>query len=165
MPTVLYLLPWTACLLLIAAGPRRGAPLARVFVDKAGAVQLVDNSGHETAGPKVKDQVSAADARLAPDHQTAGWLVEYENCCTSYPVPLTLVIFRKGRIRHEIRPGLMIYAWDFTDGGRRAALCQGTVHGKAEPDCLLFDSGSGKLLETWRGKGPAPEWAAPLERE
>jgi hypothetical protein len=38
---------------------------------------------------------------VAEDKQTVGWLIDYENCCTSYPIPLTLVIFRSGEIIRE----------------------------------------------------------------
>jgi hypothetical protein len=157
-----------ACAMLLlspaALRPDSG-DIAKVFVDNAGAVHLVDRSGHDRAAPKLKDQISAADAKVAPDGRTAGWLVEYENCCTSYPVPLTLVLFRNGRVRHRIRPGLMIYDWGFEAGGSQAALCEGTVHGQSEPHCLLYDSVTGKLLNAWQGQGTVPGWAAPLRRE
>src|SRR5215510_8398404 len=120
----------TCALLLFASRELRPRVevLSKVSVDD-GVVRLTDQAGHDRTAPRLKDQVSARDAKLAPDSATAGWLVEYENCCTSYPIPLVLVLYRDGRIRHEIRPGRMIYDWRFHAGGRQAALCQGTVHG------------------------------------
>jgi len=168
MHTFFFALRALICTLLLLTPPSRpsGAEeLSNVFVDSEGRVHLTGRAGGDRLAPKLKDQISVRDAKLAPDMRTAGWLVEYENCCTSYPIPLTLVLYRNGRIRREIRPGQMIYDWRFREGGRETALCEGTVHGKVEPHCLLYDCGSGKLLEEWRGGGEAPGWATGLRRE
>jgi len=136
--------------------------LARVYLDAQETVHVVEASGREVLAPKVKDQVSAGDPKLAEDAQTAGWLVNFENCCTSYPIPLTLVIFRDGRIRREIRPGLMIYDWDFRESGGNVALCQGTTHGNVVPNCVLYRALTGKKLSEWGGKGHPPDWVGKL---
>ena len=73
--------------------------------------------------PKVSEQVSASEAKLADDSRIAGWLVNYANRCTSYPIPLTLVVYRDGHIARQIKPGLIIFDWDFRESGCQAALC------------------------------------------
>ena len=76
--------------------------MARVFVDSAETVQIVDAAGRQLTPPKVSEQVSASEAKLADDSRTAGWLVNYANCSTSYPIPLTLVIYRDGRMHGRL---------------------------------------------------------------
>jgi hypothetical protein len=58
--------------------------------------------------PKSKDQVGSRELRIADDKKTVGWLAEYENCCTSYAVPLKLVIYRDGKVRQRLGDGMMI---------------------------------------------------------
>jgi hypothetical protein len=82
------------------------------------------------------------------------------NCCTSYPIPTTLVIYAAGRVVQRINDGMMIYKWVFLDNGRRVAISSGTVHGMYGIHLTLYDTQTGKLLSTWdgeEGKVP-PKW-------
>ena len=97
---------WT----LLSAAAVAQAPIARAYVEEAdGVVHIVTREGKDTGIPKEKDQVRAESVKVAEGRQAAGWLVDYENCCTSYPIPLTLVVYRSGRIIQRIQPGLMIF--------------------------------------------------------
>jgi hypothetical protein len=98
---------------------------------------------------------------VAEDKQTVGWLIDYENCCTSYPIPLTLVIFRSGEIIQRVKPGLMIFDWCFLDEGRKIALSSGTVHGMTYCHLNLYNARTGRLLKSWDGgfDHVAPAWA------
>jgi len=116
--------------------------------------------------PKVSEQVSASEAKLADDSRIAGWLVNYANRCTSYPIPLTLVVYRDGHIARQIKPGLIIFDWDFRESSCQAALCNGTVHGNQVPNCLLYDARSGKKVAKWDGRqGQPPAWVGKLRYE
>jgi hypothetical protein len=97
---------------------------------------------------------------VASDHQTVGWLVVVPNCCTSYPIPTTLAVYKSGRVVQRIRDGMMIYKWGFLDRGRRIAVSSGTVHGMTGIHLTLYDSQTGKTLQTWDGDdyGAAPKW-------
>ena len=51
--------------------------------------------------------------KIAEDGRTVGWTVLYDNCCTSYPIPLLLVIYKDGKVQQRLnKSGQMIY-----DGG------------------------------------------------
>jgi hypothetical protein len=154
-----------ACTGVVAGAAFAAARIARVYVDEAERVHVVEESGREVLPPKLDGQISASDAKLAEDAQTSGWLVNFENCCTSYPIPLALVIFRDSRIRREIKPGLMIYDWDFREHGRQAALCDGTVHGNPVAHCALYETLSGKKVGEWGGNGNPPAWVGKLRFE
>jgi hypothetical protein len=141
-------------------------PIRDAYIDKTGYVHVVRGDGKDIQISGEKHQVSAASPAVAPDHRTVGWLVEVPNCCTSYPIPTTLVIYRSGRVVQHIADGMMIYKWAFLDGGRRVAVSSGTVHGMTRVHLTLYDSRTGGILRTWDGaEGEAPpEWGARLVR-
>ena len=150
-----------------AAAVAQGPAIAKVYVDDAdGRVHTVGRSGNDTVIPKEKDQVRCDSPQVAEDHQTAGWLIDYENCCTSYPIPLTLVIYRPGRIIQRIKPGWMIFDWRFVEGARKIALSSGTVHGMTYRSLSLYDVRTGRLLERWEGafEQAPPLWARGLSQ-
>lgn len=142
-------------------------PITRVYVDDAdGRVHIVSGAGEDTVIAKEKDQVRCDSPQVAEDQRTAGWLIDYENCCTSYPIPLTLVIYRSGRVVRRIQPGLMIFDWRFLEGARKIALSSGTVHGMTFRSLSLYEVRTGRLLERWEGsfEEAPPPWARGLSQ-
>jgi hypothetical protein len=129
-------------------------------------VHVVRGDGRDIQIPGEKDQVLADSPVVAPDRQTVGWLVEMPNCCTSYPIPTTLVIYKSGRVVRRIDDGMMIYKWVFLDRGRRIAVSSGTVHGMTRIHLTLYDSRTGRTLRTWDGDAGevTPEWGAEVCR-
>jgi hypothetical protein len=134
--------------------------------DADGRVHIVTRVGKDIGIPKEKDQVRCDSPRVADDQQTAGWLVDYENCCTSYPVPLTLVVYRSGRIIRRIQPGWMIFDWRFVEGAKKVALSSGTVHGMTFRSLSLYDARTGRRLDQWEGsfEEAPPLWARGLSQ-
>lgn len=62
-----------------------------------------------------------------------GWLALYPNCCTSYPVPLTLVVLDAAGRTHAISGAQSIFEWCFADDkGRRVAIRQAALHGASQ---------------------------------
>lgn len=150
-------------LLMIGHGKYMAArAIHRVYADQAGQVHLVYGDGQDVQMPKEKDQVSTQTPVIAPDHETVGWSVETPNCCTSYPIPTTLVIYRSGRVMQRINDGMMIYKWQFLGHGQEIAVSSGTVHGMNGIHLTLYDSRTGKRLKTWNGDDDAapPAWGA-----
>lgn len=153
--------------MLLSAAAVAQAPAIRAYVDDAdGRVHIVNRVGKDIGIPKEKDQVRCDSPRVAEDQQTAGWLVDYENCCTSYPIPLTLVVYKSGRIIRLIQPGLMIFDWRFVEGARKIALSSGTVHGMTFRSLSLYDVHTGRLLDRWEGsfEEAPPLWARGLSQ-
>lgn len=134
----------------MSARGKRGS-IVHVYVDSEGALHLVDAAGHDTKASREKDQVAFSSPQVAGDDQTVGWLAEFPNCCTSYPIPLTLVIYRDGKIIQRLKPGLMIVDWRFRMEGKQVAFCTNTVHGNSAPHCELHDVNSAQLLEQFDG--------------
>ncbi len=126
---------------------------------------MVDDTGKDTAIRKEKNQVAVSAPKLSADRQTAGWLIEQDNCCTSYSIPTGLAIYRAGKKR-LMGDGLMIYDWCFVGEGTQVALSTGTVHGMTSRHLILYDIRSGRLLQEWNGDSDAtfPIWAKDLKQ-
>jgi len=135
--------------------------IKRAYVDQTGHVHIVRN-GRDLRIAGEKDQVSGDAPVIASDNETVGWLVEFPNCCTSYPVPTLLVIYRSGKVVQRIGDGMMLYKWRFLDDGRRVAVSSGTVHGMTGIHLTLYDSRTGRRLKTWDGEETdvPPAWGA-----
>jgi hypothetical protein len=112
-------------------------------------------------------QVSVEQPVIAEDDLTVGWTVNFPNCCTSYPIPLMLVIYRDGGILRRIIPGLAVFRWFFLKNGSEVAYLAETVHGSLAPTCELLDIKSGRILDEWHhGKSKAlPKWAEPFAQD
>jgi hypothetical protein len=148
----------------LLAAPETAPLVEKAYVAADGNVHIVETGRGDKAVPKEKDQVGSSELRIADDKKTVGWLAEYENCCTSYPIPLKLVIYRDGKVRQRLGDGLMIYDWRFCEGGKQAAFCSGTVHGDSGGHCELHDAISGRTLDTLDGHldEDSPNWAKGL---
>ncbi|GGA61900.1 hypothetical protein GCM10011507_11790 [Edaphobacter acidisoli] len=118
---------------------------------------------------KMDMQVSVREPVIAKDGRTVGWLAEFPNCCTSYPIPLVLVLYRDGTILRRIVPktGLPLWRWAFLEDGNEVEYYADTVHSNLNPTCELRDVMSGELLDEWhRGKSKTlPGWAEPFAKD
>jgi hypothetical protein len=140
--------------------------IERVYADDNGTVHVALVGGKPATIRKHKDQVGSGDIKIAPDHRTAGWTELYPNCCTSYPIPLTIAIYRDGRVRRRFQPGMMIYRWQFWEDGRQVAFCSGTVHSDQGVRCELHDVESGREIANFGGlpDDHSPDWARGMQR-
>ena len=168
MPVVRWFLLGLAIAISPGVAALLAAPGGTPFVEKAyleagGRVHIVETGRGDTAVPKEKGQVGSSELRIADDKMTVGWLAEYENCCTSYNIPLNLVVYRDGRVRQRLGNGLMIYDWRFWENGKQVAFCRGTVHGDSGGHCELHDA-SGRIVDTLDEHldNDSPGWAKGL---
>lgn len=150
-----------ALMVAIASGllaQSKPTTLLKVYVGPDGLAHVVDVKGRDKAIRKEREQVGVSSPKLAADKQTAGWLIERENCCTSYAIPTRLAIYND-RKKRLLADGLMVYDWCFVDRGSQVALSTGTVHGMTARHLTLYDTRTGRLLQAWDGE---PDAAAPL---
>jgi hypothetical protein len=178
--------------------PAADAQIIKYYVDKT-----TPESGHETGSlhilygdktevieklpPKqksIEDSVvfheeGITEPKVAEDKRTIAWTEQFDNCCTSYSIPLVLAIYRSGGHIVEIQQGQMVWKWMFLDGGKRIAAVWGPVHFSDIGDYQLYDTESGHMIEevlanaevegkngTVHGLGPkAPAWAKQLESQ
>jgi hypothetical protein len=162
-----------AALLLATALPAAGADrYVETTVNDAGELRIVTGTGSAILIRKQRDQVGFDQIAISPTGQSVGWVVLEPNCCTSYPIPLQLVIYSDGARRTFTGLGLPIWHWRFTAGGRQVAFHQETVHGGLGTHYELRDVDSGRLIAQHTPKaGPdnqilpgqtVPEWVTEL---
>ena len=133
--------------LMLASSPLSAQPTyRRAEVDTAGRLHVTTAAGATFAPRMDSDQVGVADPAVSPDGRSVGWLALYPNCCTSYPIPLALVVRSAGHERRFSGNELPIARWVFLDRGRRVALSQAPLHGLVTMHYALYDASSGRLL-------------------
>jgi len=161
MPHLLVV--FTSALVVLGARHSFGQDVSRAFCGQDGRAHVMYRQGGvrtPTAEPK---QVGCEHITAAADGRTIGWSVLVENCCTSYSIPTSVVVYCDGR-RTIISPGQMVWEWRFIDEGKRVAVLSGPVHG--EPTVAsLYDAHSGKTIEMWAGEGTAPNWATEWDHQ
>jgi hypothetical protein len=145
-------------------------PLHIIYDDGTEVVQTLPPLKASTEKETVSNTVGFSDAHLAADRQTLGWTTDVENCCTSYPIPVSVVVFRHGKVLHTFAQGQMVWSWMFFRGGEGVAVVFGPTHGSEVGDYRLYDVQTGKLISEVLGdqdtqslKPAAPEWAQLLQ--
>jgi hypothetical protein len=151
----------SALLLSPCLGSSQKIPKATCAKD--GTIHLSYISARPKVIPPEPKQVGCEDPVIAADHRTVGWSILVENCCTSYPIPIAVVVYNNGK-KTRISTPQMIWNWHFLDAGKQVAVLSGPVHG-SPARALVFDSRTGKLLQQWNGASPVPDWAKDWEAE
>ena len=136
--------------------------ISRAYVDDDGNAHLVFANGTGKVMRREPQQIRCEGIAITHDRKTVAWSVLVENCCTSYPIPTSVAVYRNGRT-FTISTGQMIWQWHF-QGSERLALLSGPVHGWAT-EANLYTLRTGKIMESWNGKGDAPRWAEDWEKE
>jgi hypothetical protein len=143
-----------------------------VYSDKAEIVETLRPKQKSTEKNIVYNQEGITDVKVAPDKRTIGWAETFDNCGTSYSIPLVLAIYRSGDTILHIQQGQMLWYWAFRDGGKRVAAVWGPTHGPEVGDYQLYDVKTGRLVSEVFGdpttqslSADAPEWAKETERQ
>jgi hypothetical protein len=147
---------------LLIADAASGQTVARAYADNDGKAHVVFANGADKTIKPQPEQVGCADVSVADDGSTVGWSVLVENCCTSYPIPTSIVVYKDGH-QHVIAPGQMIWKWRFIERGSQIAVLSGPVHGSAS-EARLYDW-HGKQLASWDGSHAPPAWAKNWQQE
>ena len=151
----------TAVILFIAhAGSAQ--TVERAYAANDGNAHVAFAEGIDKAIKRQPKQVGCADVSVADDGHTVGWSVLVDNCCTSYPIPTSIVVYKDGH-QHVIAPGQMIWKWRFIERGSQIAVLSGPVHGWAS-EARLYDW-HGKQLASWDGRNTPPAWAQTWQQE
>jgi len=115
-------------------------------VDEAGTLRILTREGRAIVLPAKPDQVGFERIAISPDGRTVGWVAMYPNCCTSYPIPLELVVYSGGKLRTFTGVGLPVWQWHFAADGKQVAFEQETAHGGLGVHYELRDVASGRLI-------------------
>ena len=108
---------------------------------------IVPKGNSPMAGESFGKQTAFERPVLSEDRHAVGAQGMFGNCCTSYDIPLQLVIYSNGKtLRFD--DGLAIFDWHFVDGGRRVAFSQQPVHFTCSVHWELRDIASERLVAT-----------------
>ena len=117
-------------------------------LDARGALVIARTDGRTVVVRKRGEQKSFASPIVSSDGSAVGAQAMFSNCCTSYDIPLELVVYSKGKIHRFRGVELPIFKWAFADGGTRVAFGQEPVHFGCETHYELRDVKSGRLVES-----------------
>lgn len=93
-------------------------------------LQITLSDGTVVDAPKLPNQIGFDQAFVSPDGSRVGWLAMVANHTTNYPIPRSLVIFRKGHIERKIERAQGIFGWRFTKDGKHVAFWTSALHGE-----------------------------------
>lgn len=150
-------------LLTFVARTSTAQDVSRAYCGKDGKAHIVYRDGATRTPATATKQVGCEHITVAKDGRTVGWSVLVDNCCTSYPIPISVVVYRNGK-QMVISSDQSVWEWRFIDEGRRVAVLSGPLHGGATA-ANLYNSHNGRVLATWDGKETAPIWATGWERQ
>lgn len=111
-----------------------------VITRSGGERVVVAKSDRKWADEK---QVAFKDIAISGDGTAVGWVAYYPNCCTSYPVPIFVEVYKAGT-RHTFDPAIAPWHWCFVNGSASIAAVSTTVHGPQNEVIELWDVSTGK---------------------
>jgi hypothetical protein len=145
------------------------------LTDRGARLEILDRAGSTWLAPKQGDQVGFQSPKIAPGGSYAGWLALSPFCCTSYPIPLALIVLdTQGQIRAFQGPQAT-FGWCFERGGTAVAYKRAFLHGATPELYELRRIQDGALLRSFEvplevstGEAPMPKlprWATCAARD
>jgi hypothetical protein len=116
-------------------------------IDADSNLAIVTANGPTVTVRKGVGQTSFSAPVLASSGAAVGAQAMFPNCCTSYDIPLQLVIYAAGKVHRFTGVNLPIFQWAFADDGTRVAYGQEPVHFGCATHYELRDIESERLIE------------------
>ena len=117
-------------------------------IDANGGLRIITADRRTIVVPREGEQSTFRDPIVSPDRTAVGAQADYPNCCTSYDMPLQLVVYANGNAHRFAGIGLPIFLWHFADRGTRVAYGQSTVHFSCSVHYELRDIQSERLIQS-----------------
>lgn len=156
------------CLLLMIASAAPVATQGRVETYEAAVVDLqgrlvitTTDKRQIVIAPEGKER-AFRDPKLSPGRTAVGVEAMFENCCTSYDIPLELLVYKAGRARRF--PDGVIRDWHFVDESR-VAVGGSTVHAECILGWELHDIETMKTLDVVNSDETCREHPRPTPTE
>jgi hypothetical protein len=132
--------------LLIATSAHAGHFMGIAASDNDQSLTISTGDNSFSAPRTEPEQEGFRWPRVSSDGRFAGWIALQPNCCTSYPLPITLVILDKDNALHRFGDGLPIWDWSFQRNNTAVAYRMRVAHGAAPVMYELRRIRDGKLL-------------------
>lgn len=141
----------------------------RAVIDTPAQLRLITSGGQAILPMKDSGQVGFDSPSISADHRSVGWLALYPNCCTTYAIPLKLVVRTGTNDRVFEGSGLPIWRWAFVDNSKAVAFRQAPIHGDVPAHYELRDLATGKLVASFEkavdSSRSAPRWVQIVDRK
>lgn len=109
-------------------------------------VRMSDGSTF-TAPHTSAEQDGFSDVKIAPNRRYIGWTVTFGNCCTSYPLPRSLVVHDGNRVVRIATPeSLSIFDWNFSKDSQSFVFQRELPHGNSPHFFRWVRISDGRLL-------------------
>ncbi len=126
-------------------------PLSETYdsatIDADGNLVIVKTGGQSVLVRKEGEQTGFSKPTISEARTAVATQAMFGNCCTSYDIPLQLVVYAGGKLHRFEGVGLPIFQWGFVDTGRRIAYGQEPVHFACTTHYELRDIESERLIE------------------
>ena len=167
---------------LAKAQEQRGEIYTAASLGNDGDLHIVTTNGREVVVSKSDDNRSVEMQQayfenpvVSNDRRAVGSRAFYRNCCTSYEIPLALVVYADGRTHRFTGSNLPIFLWHFADDGTLIAFGQEPVHFGCSVHYELREIRSERLVDSADVPEPCgqdenpqpvkvPEWVTRLEQ-
>jgi hypothetical protein len=116
-------------------------------IDANGNLAIMTTGGQTVTVRKEGEQTSFSAPVVSVSKRAVGAQAMFANCCTSYDIPLQLVVYAAGKVHRFTGRSLPIFEWAFVDGGARIAYGQQSVHFGCETHYEFRDIESERLIE------------------
>ena len=148
--TIHWWLTRTIALLFLTSGSGtiRAETYRSATIDVNGNLAILGSNGATVLVRKEGEQTSFSSPVLSSTQIAVGAQAMFPNCCTSYDIPLQLVVYAAGKVHRFKGIGLPIFQWGFADGGTRVAYGQEPVHSGCETHYELRDIDSERLVDS-----------------
>ena len=157
--------PLALLTLLVPALAFAQSPFATFkLTDDGTRLEIRDRAGSTRLAPKLADQVGFQSPKIAPGGQYAGWLALSSFCCTSYPIPLALIVLDTEGQLHEFQGRQATFGWCFERGGRAVAYKRALLHGATPELYELRRIQDGALLQSFEVPVEVSTGEAPMPR-
>lgn len=122
----------------------------QLFLDNTGEIlTIITDHGAITAPVTNAEQESFSNVKISSDKKLVGWTAEVKNCCNSYALPVTLVIFQNGNVVRKINSESIIPSWSFAKNNTAVAISNETAHFSTGIGYELYSIQTGKLLQSF----------------
>lgn len=142
-------------------------------INADGHLAILKTNGQSVLVRKEGEQTTFSEPLISSAKTAVAAQAMFGNCCTSYDIPLQLVVYAGGKVHRFNGVGLPIFQWGFADSGTRIAYGQEPVHSACATHYELRDIKSEQLIEAVDVPQPCggipdpkplkiPDWVATL---
>ena len=117
-------------------------------LDTNGNLSIVATNGGTVTVRKEGEQTTFAAPVISSSKAAVGAQAMFPNCCTSYDIPLQVMVYAAGKVHRFTGINLPIFEWAFTADGKRVAYGQEPVHFGCATHYELRDIESERLVDS-----------------